>query len=155
MQHTLFLPTTVTILLILTILTPFPLALSFPFPLNIADSTLSLPSLNASSHIQHDHARCDGSKTQNWQAYAFLVEDCFVAVNQFYLRHVVRNPDEIFEFSSRMGQGYTRYPRVVLPQVFTHGKWLKSHSSFPRSMCICITCPQQRVATVASLELTR
>jgi hypothetical protein len=78
-------------------------------------------SLNASSLGHHD--RCDSSRTQNWQAYAFLVEDCFVAVNQFYIEHVVRNPDEIFEFSASALRTHTRFPRVQTPDVYTHGKY--------------------------------
>lgn len=78
-------------------------------------------SLNASSLGHHD--RCDSSRTQSWQANAFLVEDCFVAVNQFYIKHVVRNPGEIFEFSASRWRAHTRFPRVQTPDVYTHGKY--------------------------------
>ncbi len=77
-------------------------------------------SFNASSLGPYD--RCDSSTMQSWQAYAFLIEDCFVAINQFYIKHVVRNPDEIFEFSASSWRAHTRYPRVQTPDMYTYGK---------------------------------
>lgn len=121
---------------LLPLLSILSIACSAPF-----DGRLSLPvdaqpvnasfdrtaSINAASLGRHD--RCDSSTKQRWQAYAFLVEDCFVVVNQFYVEHVVRNPDEIFEFSASRLRAHTRYPRVQTPDVYTHGKYDSLSSS--------------------------
>lgn len=114
-----------TLLCILSIARSAPVHEALSLPMNTA-------SVNASSLGHHD--RCDLSKTQSWQAYAFLVEDCFVAVNEFFIKHAVRNPDEIFEFSASQLRAHTRYPRVQTPVVFTHGKyyflaWLRASRS--------------------------
>lgn len=101
---------------------PFDGRLSLPAETQVVNASfLPAVSLNVSSLGHHD--RCDSSKGQRWQAYAFLVEDCFVAINQFYVKHVVRNPHEVFEFSASPWRSHTRYPRVQTPDVFTYGEY--------------------------------
>ena len=51
----------------------------------------------------------------NWQAYAFLVEDCFRAIQQLYIENVIRHPDEIYEFRSFGARPKTSYTTVPTP----------------------------------------
>ena len=57
--------------------------------------------------------RC--SDSPDWQAYAFLVEDCYAAVQRLYIGEVLRKPDESFEFISRYGHHRTKRPWIRTP----------------------------------------
>lgn len=59
----------------------------------------------------------------SWQAPAFLVEDCFAAVQQVYIKHVLRHPDEMFEFFRAGSYGNTKHPRVQTPVVIDVGTY--------------------------------
>ena len=57
--------------------------------------------------------RC--SDSADWQAYAFLVEDCYAAVQRLYIEEVLRKPDLSFEFISRYGHHSTKRPWIRTP----------------------------------------
>ena len=57
--------------------------------------------------------RC--SNSPDWQAYAFLVEDCYAAVQRLYIEEVLRRPDVSFEFISRYGHHKVTRPWLRLP----------------------------------------
>ena len=61
--------------------------------------------------------RC--SDSPDWQAYAFLVEDCFTAIQRVYIDEVLKKPDEVFEFISKGAQRKTKHPWVRTPLQFT------------------------------------
>lgn len=57
--------------------------------------------------------RC--SDSPDWQAYAFLVEDCYAAVQRLYIEEVLRKPDVSFEFISRHGPHSAKRPWIRTP----------------------------------------
>ncbi|KAL9129376.1 MAG: hypothetical protein Q9175_007309 [Cornicularia normoerica] len=61
--------------------------------------------------------RC--SSSQDWQAYGFLVEDCFTAIQRVYIEEVLRNPDEVYEFTATGTYPKTQHPRVRTPAQYT------------------------------------
>lgn len=83
-------------------------ALAAPFdPLLDLDTIKNLSATN----------RC--SSSQDWQAYAFLVEDCFTAIQRVYLEQVLQKPDEIYEFIAPGSYPQTRKPWVRTPMQYT------------------------------------
>ena len=58
-------------------------------------------------------SRC--SDSADWQAYAFLVEDCYAAVQRLYIEDVLRKPDVSYEFISRYGHHGTKRPWIRTP----------------------------------------
>lgn len=78
-------------------------------------------------------SRCDSR--HHWQAYAFLVEDCFTAIQQMYISDVMRHPDVVYEFTSPGTRAKARHPRVQTPSWITVGKLLpKPHIPPPEDM---------------------
>ena len=61
--------------------------------------------------------RCANSP--EWQAYAFLVEDCFTAIQRVYIEKVLKEPDETHEFISRGNYPRTEYPWLRTPAQYT------------------------------------
>ena len=61
--------------------------------------------------------RC--SNSQEWQAYAFLVEDCFTAIQRLYIEEILRNPDEIYEFLAAGTTRRTKNPWIRTPAQYT------------------------------------
>ena len=62
--------------------------------------------------------RC--STSPGWQAYAFLVEDCFGAIQRIYIEEVLKKPGhEIFEFIAAGNQPKTGHPSVRTPSQYT------------------------------------
>ena len=57
--------------------------------------------------------RC--SDSEDWQAYAFLVEDCYAAVQRLYIEEVLQKPDVSFEFISRYAHHSTKSPWLRTP----------------------------------------
>ena len=80
-------------------------------PLN---QTLNLPP----SILPDDHCDLSGS----WQAYAFLVEDCYAAIQQMYINDVMRHGDEMYEFTAQRGRRKTTYQQVYTPATYTVSK---------------------------------
>ena len=68
--------------------------------------------------------RC--SRSEEWQAYAFLVEDCFTAIQAVYLDKVLNKPLELYEF---VGRG--TYPKTKKPYVRTPTQFVVSEYNFP------------------------
>lgn len=62
-------------------------------------------------------SRC--SSSQDWQAYAFLVEDCFTAIQRVYIEEVIRRPDETYEFVAEGSYPKTKNPWVRTPAQYT------------------------------------
>ena len=62
-------------------------------------------------------SRCTRSK--DWQAYAFLVEDCFTAIQRLYIEEVLRKPDTIYEFVTTGTHQKTLHPKIRNARVFT------------------------------------
>ena len=62
-------------------------------------------------------SRCTRSK--DWQAYAFLVEDCFTAIQRLYIEEVLRKPDTIYEFVTTGTYPKTLHPKMRTPTEFT------------------------------------
>ncbi|CAD6591248.1 MAG: hypothetical protein ASARMPREDX12_005046 [Alectoria sarmentosa] len=89
------------------LLTPFLLlTLALAAPLDLAAS----PNLTATN-------RC--SSSPDWQAYAFLIEDCFTAIQSVYIQHVLQRPDEMYEFVAEGSYPETRNPWVRTPSEYT------------------------------------
>lgn len=90
------------------LLTPFLfLALALAAAL---DDPASSPNLTATN-------RC--SSSPDWQAYAFLVEDCFTAIQRVYIERVLQRPDEMYEFVAEGTYPETRNPWVRTPFEYT------------------------------------
>lgn len=64
--------------------------------------------------------RC--SNSPDWQAYAFLVEDCYTAIQRVYIEEVLRKSEEKFEFIARGAQPRTKKPWIRTPVHFTVGE---------------------------------
>ena len=62
-------------------------------------------------------SRCTRSK--DWQAYAFLVEDCFTAIQRLYIEEVLRKPDAIYEFVTTGTYRKTLHPWMRTPAEYT------------------------------------
>ena len=65
--------------------------------------------------VPDGHCETAGS----WQAYAFLVEDCYAAIQQMYIQDVMRHPDEMYEFTGRGIRPKTIYTRIETPATYT------------------------------------
>ena len=61
--------------------------------------------------------RC--SDSQDWQAYAFLVEDCFTAIQRVYIEKVLRNPNENYEFVAPGTRHKTKKSSIRTPAQYT------------------------------------
>lgn len=69
----------------------------------------SLP-LNASSNGNGNNGNCASvAKYPNWSSNDWVIEDCFAAVQQVYLKEVRTHPDEAYEFVAP-GVSPTRSP---------------------------------------------
>ncbi|CAF9933413.1 hypothetical protein IMSHALPRED_009348 [Imshaugia aleurites] len=87
------------------------LALAYAAPLDLPLDLDSFENLTATD-------RC--SSSQDWQAYAFLVEDCFVAVQRIYFEGILhKNPDEVYEFLAPGTHPRTRNSFVRTPAQYT------------------------------------
>ena len=89
-------------LLVLFLFSTLAVAAPLDLPLNL-DTFRNLTATN----------RC--SDSADWQAYAFLVEDCYAAVQRLYIEDVLRKPDISFEFISRYGHHRTKRPWIRTP----------------------------------------
>ena len=71
--------------------------------------------------------RCADSP--DWQAYAFLVEDCFTAIQRVYIEEVLnKRPDEVYEFVAPSSS-----PRTMNPWVRTPSQYIVSQYHPPFS----------------------
>ncbi|KAL6720329.1 hypothetical protein ACLMJK_002250 [Lecanora helva] len=81
----------------------------------LLNKSLDILNSTKSGILPHtDH--CDTSG--HWEAYAFLVEDCFAAIQQLYIHDTLRHADETFEFLARGARPRTQYPKVRLPGIY-------------------------------------
>lgn len=64
-----------------------------------------------------ESSRC--TRSQDWQAYAFLVEDCYTAIQRLYIEEVLKNPDAIYEFITTGTYPQTRHPWKRTPIEYT------------------------------------
>ena len=84
-------------------------ALAIAVPLDLSLDLGTFRNLTATN-------RC--SDSADWQAHAFLVEDCYAAVQRLYIEEVLRKPDVSdvsFEFISRYGHHRTKRPWIRTP----------------------------------------
>lgn len=81
-------------------------------PLDLTTTTANpAPNLTATT-------RC--AKSRDWQAYAFLVEDCFTAIQQVYIDEVVKKPaQQVYEFIAEGDYRKTSNPSVRTPAQYT------------------------------------
>lgn len=96
----------------LLILFLFP-ALALAAPLDLPLDLVTFRNLTSTD-------RC--SNSADWQAYAFLVEDCYTAIQRVYIQEVLRKPEERFEFIARGIQHRTKKPWIRTPVHFTVGE---------------------------------
>ena len=61
--------------------------------------------------------RC--TRSEDWQAYAFLVEDCYTAIQRLYIEEVLKKPDAIYEFVTTGTSPQTLHPRMRTPTEYT------------------------------------
>ena len=61
--------------------------------------------------------RC--SSSPDWQAYAFLVEDCYTAIQRIYIERMLRDPDELYEFVAQGAPRTTKKPGIRTPLQYT------------------------------------
>ncbi|KAL9064751.1 MAG: hypothetical protein Q9161_008680 [Pseudevernia consocians] len=61
--------------------------------------------------------RC--SDSPDWQAHAFLVEDCFTAIQRVYIEEVLHKPTELYEFLAQGTSPTTQNPWVRTPAQYT------------------------------------
>ncbi|KAM0797552.1 hypothetical protein BDR22DRAFT_435450 [Usnea florida] len=66
-------------------------------------------------------SRC--TRSQDWQAYAFLVEDCYTAIQRLYIEEVLKKPDAIYEFIT-----VGTYPRTLHP-------WMRTPIEYTVNSC--------------------
>ena len=70
--------------------------------------------------FQNLTARNRCSTSPEWQAYAFLVEDCFTAIQRVYIEEVLKKPSyEIYEFIAEGTYPRTTHPSVRTPAQYT------------------------------------
>lgn len=86
------------------------------FTLALAAPLDQIFTLNAFTNLTATN-RC--SSSQDWQAYAFLVEDCFTAIQRVYIEEVIRRPVETYEFVAEGSYPKTKYPWVRTPAQYT------------------------------------
>ena len=62
-------------------------------------------------------SRC--TRSEDWQAYAFLVEDCYTAIQRLYIEEVLKKPDAIYEFITTGTYPQTLHPWMRTPTEYT------------------------------------
>ena len=62
-------------------------------------------------------SRC--TRSEDWQAYAFLVEDCYTAIQRLYIEEVLKKPDAIYEFITTGTYPQTLHPWMRTPIEYT------------------------------------
>ena len=92
--------------------------LTYGAPVN--QSTLLPSNIDPYPSSRSDHCENAG----RWQAYAFLVEDCYAAIQKLYIYDVLRHPHETFEFMAQNSRPKTQYPRIRTPAFYTVSKSL-------------------------------
>lgn len=110
----------------LSILFPFfALALAAPF-----DPPVDFPTFKNLTATN----RC--SNSPDWQAYAFLVEDCFTAIQRVYIEEVLKNPNQLYEFTAQGTHPKTQNPWLRTPAQYTVSEYITTvppRSSAPTS----------------------
>lgn len=105
-----------------------PLMLAFSILASASTLNLPLPSLlNTTANLTQTD-RC--SHSPDWQAYAFLVEDCYAAISRLYVEDVLQHPDELFEFHTAGSRRRTSHPEVRTPSQLTVG----NNASLPTNL---------------------
>lgn len=106
--------------------------LFLPFALAIA-APLDLPlDLNTFENLTATN-RC--SKSREWRAYGFLIEDCFTAIQGLYINEVLKKPNELYEFVAGGSSPTTRNPWVRTPSQYTVSEYITTlpPTSFART----------------------
>ena len=101
-----------------------PLSLSLPFPTSSLDnSNITLADFNTSLSADSgafSNGKCaSSSRWTSWNAPAWNFEDCYSAVQQFYLREVYTKPDEEVEFVGQNVGGLPQTGSVRTPRKYT------------------------------------
>ena len=96
-------------------------------------SPSSLPSTNLTSTNGASNGRCAYRNTfPAWYATNWLIEDCYAAVQQLYLRETMLHPNQEYEF---LQQGFSphdpQFPAQKTPRKYTVGKLLSPFLIFP------------------------
>lgn len=104
----------ITMLCILVLFFGFAHAVPVDLPLNLN----TFKNLTATN-------RC--SSSQECQAYAFLIEDCFTAIQRVYIEEVIRRPDEMYEFFAGGTYPKTSKPWVRTPSQYTVSEYTHIH----------------------------
>lgn len=93
-------------MLVLVLFSALALAAPFDLPLDL-DNFQNLTAKN----------RC--SSSPDWQAYAFLVEDCFTAIQRLYIEDFLKHPDTTYEFLAPGSRHRTEKPSIRTPAQYT------------------------------------
>ena len=75
--------------------------------------------------------RCSNSR--DWQAYAFLVEDCYAVIQRVYIERMLRDPDELYEFIAQGAPRETKKPGIRTPAQYTVSELVPFPSTVPPS----------------------
>ena len=78
-----------------------------------------------------ESSRC--TRSEDWQAYAFLVEDCYTAIQRVYIEEVLKKPDAIYEFVTSGTYPQTLHPRMRTPTEYT----VSEYHSVPAIYAVC------------------
>lgn len=101
------------------------LALAFAAPL---DLSLDLDTVQNLTSVD----RCSDSPA--WQAYAFLVEDCYSAIQRVYIEEVLKKPNlELYEFVADGSYPKSHHPWMRTPVQFTVSEYPPTTCS-PKSL---------------------
>ena len=97
-----------------SVVMPFVLLLFFTLtlaaPLDLSLDIATFKNLTATT-------RC--SSSQDWQAYAFLVEDCYAAIQRVYIERMLNHPDEAYEFVAPGAPRRSKKPGIRTPAQYT------------------------------------
>ena len=85
-----------------------------------------------------ESSRC--TRSEDWQAYAFLVEDCYTAIQRLYIEEVLKKPDAIYEFITIGTHPQTLHPRMRTPIEYT----VREYCSVPAVSAVVGICLSAR-----------